>query len=105
MVLYQKTFGLALIPSTSPEGRPCAQAGTDGPHHASGMPLSGIAVGFGGRGHVLPKQGGKGTVIRNADPEANLEEGQRRLRQQLLRVLDPAREHVLVGRLPGCVLE
>jgi hypothetical protein len=54
---------------------------------------------------VLPKQGGEGTVICDADPEAYLDEGQRGLCQQLLRALEPAVQYVLMRCLSGRVLE
>ena len=54
---------------------------------------------------VLPKQRCEVTLVCVADPGANSVEGQRGLRQQLLRTLHPARDHVLVRRLPGGALE
>ena len=48
---------------------------------------------------------GEVTLVCVADLGADLVEGQRGLRQQLLRTLHPARGHVLVRRLPGRLLE
>jgi hypothetical protein len=45
------------------------------------------------------------TVVGVADPSADLVEGERSPRQQALRTLYPARDHVLVRRLPGSLLE
>jgi hypothetical protein len=68
-------------------------------------PGCGIAVGLGRDGDVSPKQRGEVTVVGVADPRADLVEGERGPRQQVLRTLHPAPEHVLVRRLPGRLLE
>jgi hypothetical protein len=65
----------------------------------------GVAVGFGGRGDVLPKERGEVTLVRAPDLETDLAEGHVSRGQQLLCLLHPARGHVSVGRQPGRVLE
>ena len=65
----------------------------------------GIAVGLGGGGDVLPKQRREVTLVGVATPSGDLVEGDRGLRQQVLRTLHPARNHILVRRLPGGALE
>ena len=54
---------------------------------------------------MLPKQGSKGTVIGAADPKTDYAERHVGLGQELLGALDPAPEDVLVGGLPGGLLE
>ena len=54
---------------------------------------------------MLPKHRGEVIVVRVADPGTDLVEEQRGLRQQVLRTLHPAQDHVLVRRLPGRLLE
>src|SRR4029450_4239643 len=68
-------------------------------------PGGGVAICLGGGSDVPPKQRGEVTVVGVADPSADLVEGQRGLRQQVLRTLHPAPEHILVRRLPGGALE
>ena len=64
-----------------------------------------ISVGFGGHGDVLPKQRREVTVVRAPDLRSDVDEWYVGLDQQPLRLLHPARNHVLVGRLPGGALE
>ena len=70
-----------------------------------GTPGGGVAVCLGGGSDVPPKQRGEVTVVGVADPSADLVEGERGPRQQVLRTLHPAQDHVLVRRLPGRLLE
>ena len=63
------------------------------------------AVDLGGGADVLPKQRGEVTVVRAPDLLSDVAEWHVGLDQQLLRLLHPARGHVLVGRLPGRLLE
>ena len=72
------------------------------PHSRSGC---GVAVDRGCGADVLPKHRGEVMVVRVADPGTDLVEEQRGLRQQVLRTLHPAQDHVLVRRLPGRLLE
>ena len=68
-------------------------------------PGGGVAICLGGGSDVPPKQRGEVTVVGVADPSADLVEGYRSPRQQVLRTLHPAPDDVLVRRLPGSLLE
>src|SRR2546428_7977832 len=76
---------------------------TDGYSPLASVPPG--AVDLGGGANVLPKQRGEVTVVRAPDLRSDVDEWYVGLDQQPLRLLHPARNHVLVGRLPGGALE
>ena len=77
----------------------------NGGHIDMRLPLHVASVGFGCRGHVLPKHGGKVTLVGEADLMADLDDRPLGLPQELLGALDPAHDHVVVGRLTGRLSE
>jgi hypothetical protein len=79
--------------------------GTAGGAPLHSPPGDGVAVGLGGGSDVAPKQRGEVTLVGVTDPSADLVEGERGPRQQVLRTLHPAPDDVLVRRLPGRLLE
>jgi hypothetical protein len=83
--------------------RPSKGTASGAPPHSP--PGGGVAICLGGGSDVPPKQRGEVTVVGVADPSADLVEGERSPRQQVLRTLHPAPDDVLVRRLPGSLLE